>query len=65
MSTDKSIDWNSVIKKEAVGIGGIDLGEVYEIEDEYIVTQKGFLDKKWYHIPKSLVETFDGRLDLD
>jgi len=60
MSTDKSIDWNSVIKKEAVGIGGIDLGEVYEIEDEYIVTQKGFLDKKWYHIPKSLVETFDG-----
>ena len=60
MSTDKSIDWNSVIKKEAVGIGGIDLGEVHEIEDEYIVTQKGFLDKKWYHIPKSLVETFDG-----
>jgi len=60
MSTDKSIDWNSVIKKEAVGIGGIDLGEVNEIKDEYIVTQKGFLDKKWYHIPKSLVETFDG-----
>jgi len=60
MSTDKSIDWNSVIKKEAVGIGGIDLGEVYEIKDEYIVTQKGFLDKKWYHIPKSLVESFDG-----
>ena len=47
-------------KKEAVGIGGIDLGEVYEIKDEYIVTQKGFLDKKWYHIPKSLTETFDG-----
>jgi uncharacterized protein (TIGR02271 family) len=60
MSTDKSIDWNSVIKKEAVGIGGIDLGEVNEIKDEYIVTQKGFLDRKWYHIPKSLVETFDG-----
>jgi uncharacterized protein (TIGR02271 family) len=60
MSTDKSIDWNSVIKKEAVGIGGIDLGEVNKIKDEYIVTQKGFLDKKWYHIPKSLVETFDG-----
>jgi uncharacterized protein (TIGR02271 family) len=60
MSTDKSIDWNSVIKKEAVGVGGIDLGEVYEIKDEYIVTQKGFLDKTWYHIPKSLVESFDG-----
>ena len=43
MSTDKSIDWNSVIKKEAVGIGGIDLGELHEIGDEYIITQKGFL----------------------
>ena len=53
MSTDKNIDWNGVIKKEAVGIGGVDLGEVYDIKDEYIVTQKGFLDKKWYHIPKS------------
>jgi stress response protein YsnF len=60
MSTDKNIDWNGVIKREAVGIGGIDLGEVYDVKDEYIVTQKGLLDKKWYHIPRSLVETFDG-----
>ena len=60
MSAEKSIDWNSVIKKEAVGIGGIDLGEVHEIKDEYIVTQKGLLDRKWYQIPKSLAETFDG-----
>ena len=60
MSAEKSIDWNSVIKKEAVGIGGIDLGEVHEIKGEYIVTQKGLLDRKWYQIPKSLAETFDG-----
>jgi stress response protein YsnF len=60
MSTDKNIDWNAVIKKEAVGIGGIDLGEVYDVKDEYIITQKGLLDKKWYHIPRSLIETFDG-----
>jgi len=60
MSTDKNIDWNGVIKKEAVGIGGVDLGEVYDVKDKYIVTQKGLLDKKWYHIPRSLVETFDG-----
>ena len=51
MSTDKSIHWNSVIKKEAVGIGGIDLGEVYEIKDDYIVTQKGFLDKNGIIFP--------------
>ncbi len=60
MSSDNNIDWNSVIKKEAVGIGGVDLGEIYKIEDSYIILQKGLLDKKWYHIPRSLVENFDG-----
>ncbi len=60
MSFDNNIDWNSVIKKEAIGIGGMDLGEVHEVEDTFIIIQKGFLDKKRYHIPKSLVENFDG-----
>jgi stress response protein YsnF len=60
MSTDSNIDWNSVIKKEAVGTGGIDLGTIYGVENAYIITQKGLRDKKRYHIPKSLVENFDG-----
>jgi uncharacterized protein (TIGR02271 family) len=60
MSFDNNIDWNSILKKEAIGIGGVDLGEVHEVGDTYIITQKGFLDKKRYHIPKSLVENFDG-----
>ena len=60
INNNNNIDWNSVIKKEAIGIGGVDLGEVYAVEDEYIATQKGLVDKKWYHIPKSLVEGFDG-----
>jgi uncharacterized protein (TIGR02271 family) len=60
MSTNSNIDWNSVIKKEAVGTGGIDLGTIYGVENAYITTQKGLRDKKRYHIPKSLVENFDG-----
>jgi uncharacterized protein (TIGR02271 family) len=60
MSAEKNIDWDTVIKKEAIGIGGVDLGEVYSVEDAFIVTQKGLVDKKWYHIPISLVEDFDG-----
>ena len=55
-ANNNNIDWNSAIKKEALGIGGVDLGEVYAVEDEYITTQKGLVDKKWYRIPKSLVE---------
>lgn len=57
-----NIDWNTVLKKEAIGTGGVDLGEVYGVGDAYIITQKGLSDKKWYHIPKSSAESFDGNV---
>ncbi len=63
MSTDNnkdSIDWNSVVKKGAIGVDGLDIGEVQEVGDSYIITQKGLLSKKRYHIPISSVESFDG-----
>ena len=60
MSSGTNIDWNSVIKKEAVGIGGIDIGQVQEVNDDYVTIQKGLVDKKEYNISKSLVEDFDG-----
>jgi uncharacterized protein (TIGR02271 family) len=60
MSSGTSIDWNSVIKKEAIGIGGIDIGEVQEVNEDYITIRKGLIDKKEYNISKSLVEDFDG-----
>jgi uncharacterized protein (TIGR02271 family) len=59
---DNGIDWNTVLKKEAIGTGGVDLGEVYGVGDAYIITQKGLSDKKWYHIPKSSAESFDGNV---
>lgn len=60
MSSGTNIDWNSVIKKEAVGIGGIDIGQVQEVNDDYVTIQKGLVDKKEYNISKSLVEDFNG-----
>jgi uncharacterized protein (TIGR02271 family) len=60
MSSGTSIDWNKVIKKEAIGIGGIDIGEVQEVNDDYITIRKGLVDRKEYNISKSLVEDFDG-----
>jgi stress response protein YsnF len=59
---NNNIDWNTVLKKEAIGAGGVDLGEVYGVGDAYIITQKGLSDKKWYHIPKSSAESFDGNV---
>ncbi len=49
-----------IIKKEARGLGDADLGEVQEVTDEFIVTQKGTVDKDVFYIPKNLVDHFDG-----
>ena len=62
MSNDMT-DFNSkdIIKKEARGLGDdTDFGEVQEILGEFIITQKGTVDKERYYFPKSLVERFDG-----
>ena len=49
-----------IIKKEARGLGDdADFGEVQEVGVEYIVTQKGILDKDKYYIPKNLVDRFE------
>jgi uncharacterized protein (TIGR02271 family) len=55
-----NIDWTNVVKKEVIGTDGLDLGEVIEIGDNFIVVQKGLLNKKRYIIPISTAESFDG-----
>jgi hypothetical protein len=50
-----------IIKKEARGLGDdTGFGEVQEILGEYIITQKGTVDKDRFYIPKNLIERFDG-----
>ena len=49
-----------IIKKEARGLGDADFGEVQQVKGEFIVTQKGTVDKDVYYIPKNLVDHFDG-----
>ena len=41
---------SEVIDKKARGIDDYDLGEVVELQDNVVVTQKGIVDKdKFYH----------------
>ena len=49
-----------IIKKEARGLGDADFGEVQQVTGEFIVTQKGTVDKDVFYIPKNLVDHFDG-----
>ena len=55
-----SFNPEEIIKKEARGLGDADLGEVQEVNGEFIVTQKGTIDKEQYFIPMNLVDHFDG-----
>jgi uncharacterized protein (TIGR02271 family) len=59
-SDGDNIEWNNTVKKEAIGLNGEDLGEVLEVGNTYIITQKGILNKKRYYLPKMSVASFDG-----
>ena len=55
-----TIDWNDVIKKEARGINDEDLGEVQLVEDNYVLVQRGNINKEKFYIPKDQAESYDG-----
>jgi uncharacterized protein (TIGR02271 family) len=57
-----NIDWDNIVKKEAIGLNGEDLGEVLEVRKSHIVTQKGILNKKRYYLPKKAISSFDGTI---
>ena len=61
MSSNSTIyNPEDIIKKEARGLGeDADFGEIQEVGVEYIVTQKGILDKDKYFIPKNLIDRFE------
>ena len=60
-NTTESIVWDDVIKKEARGaIDDSDFGEVQEVGQQYVLTQKGMVSKEKFYIPKYLVQGFDG-----
>ena len=59
--SNESIAWDDVIKKEARGaVDDSDFGEVQELGQHYVLTQKGMVNKEKFYIPKSSVQGFDG-----
>ena len=43
-----------VTKKEALGIGDYDLGEILGVEVGHVITKKGTVDKDKFSLPKDL-----------
>jgi hypothetical protein len=58
--SSENIEWDDVIKKEARGINDEDLGEVQEIQGNYVLVQKGMINKEKFYIPKDQAESYDG-----
>jgi hypothetical protein len=58
--SDKNIDWDEVVKKEARGINDADFGEVQLTMGDTVITEKGIADKNRFYLPKNLVNRFDG-----
>ncbi len=54
------IPWNEIIKKEARGIDDADFGEIQSVDPEYVLTQKGIIDKEFFSFPKNLAQGYDG-----
>jgi hypothetical protein len=52
--SDKNIDWDQVVKKEARGIDDADLGEVQLTIGDTVITEKGVTDKKDFTCQKAL-----------
>ena len=57
-----AIDWKDVIKKEARGIDDADFGEVQEISNGLVLTERGIVNKVLFSIPQSVVESYDGKV---
>ena len=57
---DEIVDWDKIIKKEARGLEDYDLGEVQEVNDQFVVTKKGVADKDKFYLPRSKALRFDG-----
>ena len=54
------IPWNKIIKKEARGIDNSDFGEIQSVDSEYVLTQKGIIDKEFFSFPKNFAQGYDG-----
>jgi stress response protein YsnF len=59
-SSSGNIDWDDVIKKEARGINDEDLGEVQEVTQDYVLVQKGLINKEKLYIPRDLAIGYNG-----
>ena len=58
-SYNSHIDWNEVLKKKARGINDEILGEVRKVTQDYVLVEKGVLNKEKLYLPCDLAIGYD------
>lgn len=56
----RTIAWSKTIRKQAKGLHGLNLGKVQAVESHHVRTERGFIRKETFFIPRDLVQAFDG-----
>ena len=54
------INWDEIKKKEARGLDDYDLGEVQDLNEQFVETKRGVVDKDKFFLPRDKVVKFDG-----
>jgi hypothetical protein len=53
-------NWDEILKKEARGLDDYDLGEVQDLNEQFVETKRGVVDKDKFYLPREKVVKFDG-----
>jgi hypothetical protein len=56
----ENIEWDQVINKKALGVDNCDLGMVYRVTPEFVLTKRVLADQKFLKIPKKFGVSFNG-----
>jgi stress response protein YsnF len=57
-----NIDWNNIVKKEARGINNEALGEVQEVTQDYVLVERGVINKEKFYIPREYAVGYNGTI---
>jgi len=57
-----NIVWKDIMKKEARGINNEDVGEVQEVTEDYVLVEKGVINKDKFYIPRDLAVGYNGTI---
>lgn len=62
-NNNTSVNWNYIVNQEARTVDNdADLGKIKGLFDQFIVSERGAINKEKFYLPKSLLKNYDGEI---